>query len=359
VFLYVSSPRSAKASPTPTNNNGTSYLTSDSNGTAQILDPDTQQQVVQGSASDGAGNGFNISAILWIAVVFALGVPLMTVGVRTGRFTSGIGLGLGLAVAIWACIVNSVSGSGIPDVAVFGITAILFAIGFFVGFMVTDYGVGSATLGATGGLSLGIRIILFRAGLLVPSFIGNWLVCAVFGGVGLLSVVFRERGGVIIGSASAGSFLVGLGVDLLVNKQAGMSTGLRFLFDRNSSHLVDVLSVGYKPPISTIVIIAVSIAVTPLFAYGQHKLFPRPFWKHTRRPSDASSIRPVGWLARFRGMGGTNDTTLEEEKDNSESACALVADNASDPTLIPSPTVSKYRDEPDREKSPVSMPLPV
>lgn len=28
-----------------------------------------------------------------------------------------------------------------------------------------------------------------------------------------------------------------LGIDLVVNKQAGMSFGLRYLFDRNSSHL--------------------------------------------------------------------------------------------------------------------------
>ncbi len=38
--------------------------------------------------------------------------------------------------------------------------------------------------------------------------------------------------------AAVGSFLVALGIDLILNKQSGMSNGLRFLFDRNSSHFL-------------------------------------------------------------------------------------------------------------------------
>ena len=40
-----------------------------------------------------------------------------------------------------------------------------------------------------------------------------------------------------IGCASVGTFMTGLGIDLLINKQAGLSFGLRFLFDRNDSHV--------------------------------------------------------------------------------------------------------------------------
>jgi len=34
-----------------------------------------------------------------------------------------------------------------------------------------------------------------------------------------------------------GTFFIGLGVDLTVNQQKGMSRGLRFLFDQNTSHI--------------------------------------------------------------------------------------------------------------------------
>ncbi len=39
-------------------------------------------------------------------------------------------------------------------------------------------------------------------------------------------------------SSAVGTFLSALGIDLLINRQAGMSFGLRFLFDRNSTHMV-------------------------------------------------------------------------------------------------------------------------
>ena len=42
----------------------------------------------------------------------------------------------------------------------------------------------------------------------------------------------------IFGSTSSGTFLIILGIDLLLNRQEGMSRGLRFLFDRNSNHLL-------------------------------------------------------------------------------------------------------------------------
>ncbi len=38
--------------------------------------------------------------------------------------------------------------------------------------------------------------------------------------------------------AAIGTFLIGLGVDLLLEKQSGWSFALRFLFDRNNSHFL-------------------------------------------------------------------------------------------------------------------------
>lgn len=39
-----------------------------------------------------------------------------------------------------------------------------------------------------------------------------------------------------LSSASVGTFLTALGIDLIIRKQTGMSMGLRYLFDRNSAH---------------------------------------------------------------------------------------------------------------------------
>lgn len=42
----------------------------------------------------------------------------------------------------------------------------------------------------------------------------------------------------VTGCAAIGTFLVSLGVDLVLEKQSGMSFALRFLFDRNNSHFL-------------------------------------------------------------------------------------------------------------------------
>ena len=79
--------------------NGTSYILSNSSGTVVIYDPDTSTEIAQADASDGSGSGYDLPAILWIAMSFVLGVPLLLGGVRLGRITSGIGMGVGLSVA--------------------------------------------------------------------------------------------------------------------------------------------------------------------------------------------------------------------------------------------------------------------
>lgn len=150
------------------------------------------------------------------------------------------------------------NSTGVPDFLVFLLVLLLFGVGLGVGFLTVDYAIGSVMLGAVGGLSVGMRIVLLREGLLVPLFFVNWIIVGLFGLLGSIVVVTKERMGVvriclslsyttpgadliliqqIIGSSSAGTFLIGLGVDLFLNRQSGMSRGLRFLFDRNSNHL--------------------------------------------------------------------------------------------------------------------------
>lgn len=110
-------------------------------------------------------------------------------------------------------------------------------------------------LGILGGMSIGIRIVLLRDGLLIPKYAANWFIVGILMIIGLGVTVFRQRFGLVgarltsaslvltepvkvSSCAAVGSFLVALGIDLILNKQSGMSTGLRFLFDRNSSHFL-------------------------------------------------------------------------------------------------------------------------
>ncbi|THH06275.1 hypothetical protein EW145_g4200 [Phellinidium pouzarii] len=340
--------------------NGTSDILSNVAGTFNVTDPDTGIEVPQGSASDGAGSGMNVPAIIWIICAFVVGVPIATAGVRLGRFTSGVGLGLAVAVGIWASIVNTVSEFGISDIVIFALTVGLFAIAFVLGFAVHHYGLGGASLSAVGGVSFGIRVMLLKHNLLVPVFYVNWLISAAFGLAGIFILAWNERVGVIIGSSAAGSFLIALGVDLLVNKQDGMSRGLRYLFDRNANHIVDIIGSGYRPPVSTIVIMAVTILAIPIFAFLQHKLFTGPFRTISHRPSSVfsydGSITERSWFERITGRKAakSRDVDIDVEKESkTDSTRALVSD-AEESTKEMSPPNTPvlqrpFRDEPERQ----------
>ncbi|PAV23752.1 hypothetical protein PNOK_0082000 [Pyrrhoderma noxium] len=308
--------------------NGTSYILSNSSGTVVIYDPDTSTEIAQADASDGSGSGYDLPAILWIAMSFVLGVPLLLGGVRLGRITSGIGMGVGLSVAAWASIINTVSEGSISDIIIVILTLILFGVGFIVGILTIDYGVGSAVLGVAGGFSIGIRIVIMKEDLLVPVYYVDWLIATVLGVAALITIVCNERWGVLFGSSAVGSFFVGLGIDLLVNNQKGMSRGLRYMFDRNEHHLADLMGSGYTPLVFSQIIIGVSLAAIPLFAYGQHKLFPSPFWIRAGRPSsyygDDASIRSKTWVGRFRGRRHSAVAVPDVEKNGFDSTQSLI-----------------------------------
>ncbi|KAG6335830.1 hypothetical protein ID866_3266 [Astraeus odoratus] len=247
-----------------------------SNGTIVVYSTVTGQEIPQGFASDGSGNGFSSCAIVWIVFSFAVGAPLLFLGIRGWRFTIGAAIGLAAALA---------DNIGVSDLALTVFVLVLFGLGFLLGCLELSRIMGTLITGALGGLALGIRIVLLRSGLLIsdPSiFFVNWLI--------------------LNGCASMGSFLCGLGFDLVINQQSGMSRGLRYFMDRNRYHVADNVLSGYSPPMTTVVILAVSIAITPAFAFAQHKAFRRPFWDvttqydleslhaHEAPPQDEASI---------------------------------------------------------------------
>lgn len=97
----------------------------------------------------------------------------------------------------WAAFVNSMSASGVPDIAILLTTFIVFIIGVVIGIVTIDYGLGVVFLGVVGGLSFGIRLVLLRDGLLIPICFLNWMFIAFFGLAGGFTVVYRERIGVV------------------------------------------------------------------------------------------------------------------------------------------------------------------
>jgi len=259
-----------------------------SNGTYAVFNS-LGQVVGQGSSSDGSGHDFSPPAIIWLVFSLVVGIPLALGGLRLWRLTTGASLGIVATACVWAAFVNTVNSSGISDLVLTCIVMGAFVVGFILG--VFDFGrkIGIFMLGMSGGFSIGVRIALFRPGLLIPVYGVNWLFPILFAAAGFVLAVAKQRAGIVIGSASAGTFLTALGIDLIINRQNGMSFGLRFLFDRNDVHLVEFTSEGYHPPISTIIIMAVSLALIPILSYGQHRIFPQPF-KRLRPESVLSTI---------------------------------------------------------------------
>ncbi|KAJ7099449.1 hypothetical protein B0H15DRAFT_771119 [Mycena belliarum] len=264
-------------------------------GSIEVFDS-SGARIKQGSASDGSGANFDVPAIIWIGFSLLIGLPMAVAGIRGWRFTTGVGIGLAGAVCSWAAVINSVSGDGgIPDLFLNAIVIVFFACGFALGMFEVGRLGGITMIGLTGGAAFGIRIVLLRPGLLISStqlYGLNWVVVGVFGGGGGLSLIWFQRYGLLLGCASIGTFLTGLGIDLIMAKQAGLSSGLRFLMDRNSSHIADLLTHEFTAPLRTRIIIIASLGLTPILAVIQHRVFRAPF---TRRPVESDEALGINF----------------------------------------------------------------
>ncbi|CDO74713.1 hypothetical protein BN946_scf184847.g21 [Trametes cinnabarina] len=266
-------------------------VTSEDGANVTVIDPSTNQEIPQGSATDGGGVDFSVTAIVWLAFVFAVGAPIALAGIRLWRATTGASIGLALTVCVWVAFVNSISAGGLSDLVITVISLSAFALGFMIGVFSIGRMAGILLLGVLGGFSIGVRLILLRPGLLIPRYVANWFGLAVFMIIGLGAILYRQRFGLVSSCAAVGSFLVALGIDLILNKQSGMAAGLRFLFDRNSSHFLEVVHQGYHPPVITQILLGVSIGAIPILAFAQHKIFSAPFRPlSTVTDSDSASL---------------------------------------------------------------------
>ena len=154
--------------------------------------------------------------------------------------------------------------------------------------------------GATGGTSLMMRVVIFKKDLLIPIYPVNFVLLGVGAIVGVALIVRKRRVMVvrstytrmrtrvvpltnvqILATSLISTFLLGLGVDLILNikapPQQGMSRGLRLLMDRNGAHLAvrgcvtlsdsilnsqqDIVGTQYEPALKTQVILGASLGL--------------------------------------------------------------------------------------------------
>lgn len=73
-----------------------------------------------------------------------------------------------------------------------------FGCGFVLGLFEFGRIAGIAVLGALGGMSIGVRICLFRAELLIPHpYWANWVITLVLGLVTLILVIAKQKAGIV------------------------------------------------------------------------------------------------------------------------------------------------------------------
>ncbi|KAK7472340.1 hypothetical protein VKT23_000459 [Stygiomarasmius scandens] len=284
IFAHVSAQSFSTSSPTiifpRTLSPRELEITTLPNGTFRVVDTSKEQVIAQGPATDGSGSNFSVPAIIWIGFTLGIGLPLACAGIRGWRVTLGVSLALAGAVCSWAAIINTVNEVGVSDILLTIIVLAFSFLGLIMGFFEFARVGATGILGILGGLAFGIRIILLRDGLLLSAeglYFLNWIIIAVFGVAGGIAVVLRQRAGLLFACGSTGTFLCILGADLILHKQSGLSRGLRFLFDRNSSHIADIVQNGYHPTLTTVIMLAASLGATPALAYAQHRIFRQPF----------------------------------------------------------------------------------
>ena len=94
------------------------------------------------------------------------------------------------------------SAVGVPDIVLALIVLGFFALGFGLGMLDVGRLPGITLLSLTGGLAVGVRVVVVRDRLLVQDedlFFVNWLVVAVMGVAGGLVVVWSRRVGIVSG----------------------------------------------------------------------------------------------------------------------------------------------------------------
>ena len=226
--------------------------------TASVL-PSTAAYNATRLPSDGLGDGTRSSPVLWLAISICAPALFLLVRGRAGwRGTTACGLGYAFALVGWlGCINSSPAGSPVPDGAVLGVSVACGLLGAAAGAW-PAWRIGMIAIGAMGAAAPVVGLILLGDDLLI-GLGGRWalvLLAMLGGGV---AVCWTQHRAMSVATGQAGALLLAFAVDAAVNVDAGMTHGLRLLFDGNAAHALGL--VGYRPPTSTRIIICASWAL--------------------------------------------------------------------------------------------------
>ncbi|KAF9652815.1 hypothetical protein BDM02DRAFT_3258344 [Thelephora ganbajun] len=218
-----------------------------------VMNTVDQSSIDQGSASDGAGSAFGVPAVLWLSFGLTVGLYLTLGGMRLWRITTAIAIGLVFALCAWVAIVNVTNAAG----------------GLFKFCRLA----GLTALSILGGMSVGMRVVLMREGLLIHPTSLNWIIIVACAVAGFVVTLLRQRIGIALSCTFTGTFFLSLGIDLAANQQNSVSRGLRHLLDGNNAHVLALRNLPYKPPISTQITLSLSIGLALVMAYVQFRFF--------------------------------------------------------------------------------------
>src|SRR5262245_56095084 len=108
----------------------------------------------------------------------------------------------------WGAFINTMTSNGLSDIILTAVVLTIFVFGFIFGLFEIGRLPGITLLGVIGGLAVGIRVVLMREDLLVPIFIVDWVLVALFGFIGLVLVIFKQRAGIVSFSSSSSSVVL-------------------------------------------------------------------------------------------------------------------------------------------------------
>lgn len=100
-------------------------------------------------------------------------------------------------VVVWVAIVNVMSAEGLSDLVLTLITLGFFVLGSLGGLLKFGRLAGLTALSILGGMSVGMRLVLMREGLLLRPTGLNWIVVVVCAVAGFAVTLLRQRIGIV------------------------------------------------------------------------------------------------------------------------------------------------------------------
>lgn len=131
-------------------------------------------------ASDGSGSAPYLHSapfLLFAIESLLIGVVLVAFGKRAWKATTGLGLGLALELVVWVIIANTLPASGFSpsttaqgrkDIIIWAIVSASGLVGVVVGSTEWMWAPGMVAMGACGGLSLALSVVMMGSDDLPP-----------------------------------------------------------------------------------------------------------------------------------------------------------------------------------------------